>query len=84
LGERVGVIGASLRVFHSEFLVLSSTIFVIPGLDPGISWRRMTRRLQSEVLMSPDQFLKGDTRIKSGYDEEVDDISRLLLQNALS
>src|SRR3954452_18041542 len=33
-----------------------------------LSWRRLTGRLQPEVLMSPTQLLKGDTRIKSGYD----------------
>jgi hypothetical protein len=42
--------------------------YVIPGLDPGTSWRRLTGGLQAEVLMPSAQFLKGGTRIKSGYD----------------
>jgi hypothetical protein len=46
-------------VFHSDVLVLSSTISVMPGLDPGISRRRLTSGLQSEVLMSPARLLKG-------------------------
>jgi hypothetical protein len=64
LGERVRVIGASLRVFHSDVLVLSSTIFVIPGLGAQYllsEAERVTSGLQVEVLTSalarryPDQ-----------------------------
>ena len=44
-------------------------LYVMPGLDPGTSWRRPTGGLQPEVWMSPVNLLKGGTRIKSGYDE---------------
>jgi hypothetical protein len=44
------------------------SLFVMPGLDPGIAWRNLTLRLQPEVLMPSAQLLRGDTRIKSGYD----------------
>jgi hypothetical protein len=43
---------------------------VIPGLDPGTSWRRLTGGLQTEVRMPSVNLLRGGTRIKSGYDEK--------------
>ena len=57
---------------------------VIPGLDPGTSRRRRTGGLQPEVQMSPAQLLKGDTRIKSGYDGKGGDITGVSRGNALS
>jgi hypothetical protein len=41
----------------------------MPRLDLGISWRKLTRGLQPEVLISPAKLLKEDTKIKSWYDE---------------
>jgi hypothetical protein len=45
----------------------------MPRLDLGISRRKLTGGLQPEVQMSPAQFLKGDTKIKSWYDGKVED-----------
>ena len=41
-------------------------------------------RTSAQSLMSSAQLSKGDTRIKSGYDEKVDDITRVSRENALS
>jgi hypothetical protein len=44
----------------------------MPRLDLGISRRKPTLVLQLEVRMSPAQFLKGDTKIKSWYDGKAE------------
>ena len=46
---------------------------VIPGLDPGTSWRRLTGGLQAEVQILPAKLLKGGARIESGYDGRVEE-----------
>ena len=54
--------GRPLRFHHTQ-----TCLSVLPGLDPGTSWRKLTGGLHPEVLTSSAQLLKGGTRIKSGY-----------------
>ena len=60
--------GRACLVCHIDADPSIYLISVIPGLDPGTSWRKLMGRLQAEVRMSSAQLLKGGTRIKSGYD----------------